>query len=384
VTLRSDPSKNAEVLGVLNAQADATRRMATGQISNFQQRLESLHSGGAGGFSNGITLNSASNVPRADSLADMHNGDQDPDRRYLVQPDAPGAPNTMAVASGQAGQPGGISIWTGGAINFGKTLAGSSDNGIDFTTSGLSVGADKQINSKLAVGLGVGYGHDLSDVGQNGSRSAVDSYNVAAYASYRPSDNVYTDALLGYQWLSFDAARYVTDNGNTVHGSRDGKQYFGSFSVGYEHRADDMLLTPYGRLDLARASLDGYTETGDSTYALAYQRQTVKTSTGTLGLLAQWEAKRDYGVWSPQLRAEFGHDMQGSSQAVMRYADLLNGPLYQATLTGQSRNHTMLGAGMALQTLRGWMIRAEYQNYLDNTSRDNQSILLGVEKKFGP
>ena len=110
----------------------------------------------------------------------------------------------------------------------------------------------------------------------------------------------------------------------------------------------------------------------------------MKTSTGTLGLLAQWAAKRDYGVWSPQLRVEFGHDMQGSSQAAMRYADSLSGPLYQATLLNQSRNHTMLGAGVALETTRGWLLRAEYQNYLDNTSKDNQSILLGVEKKFDP
>ena len=382
---RSDPSKNAEVLGVLDAQADATRRMATGQISNFQRRLESLHNGGVGGFSNGITMTSASSLRRPDSLAGMQDTIDNENKRYVVSPDSPAAPSAVTGATaGSGGAPGDIAFWTGGAVNFGKTQPGTSDNGIDFTTSGVSFGADKQVNSRLALGLGVGYGHDMSDVGQNGSRSSVDSYNIAVYGSYRPSDAWYVDALVGYQWLQFDARRFVTDDGNTVHGTRDGKQLFGSLSVGYEHRADDMLLTPYARLDLARAHLDGYTETGDSIYSLAYQRQTVKTSTGTLGLLAQWSAKRDYGVWSPQLRVEFGHDMQGSSLAAMRYADSLSGPLYQATLLNQSRNHTMLGAGIALETTRGWLLRAEYQNYLDNTSKDNQSILLGVEKKFDP
>ena len=385
VTPRSDPSKNAEVLGVLDAQADATRRMATGQISNFQRRLESLHNGGVGGFSNGITMTSASSLRRPDTLAGMQDTIDNENKRYVVSPDSPASPSAVAgSASGSGSAPGDIAFWTGGAVNFGKTQPGTSDNGIDFTTSGVSFGADKQINSRLALGLGVGYGHDLSDVGQNGSRSSVDSYNFAIYGSYRPSEAWYVDALVGYQWLQFDARRFVTDDGNTVHGTRDGKQLFGSFSVGYEHRTDDMLLTPYGRLDLARAHLDGYTETGDSIYSLAYQRQTVKTSTGTLGLLAQWAAKRDYGVWSPQLRVEFGHDMQGSSQAAMRYADSLSGPLYKATLLNQSRNHTMLGAGIALETTRGWLLRAEYQNYLDNTSKDNQSILLGIEKKFDP
>ena len=140
------------------------------------------------------------------------------------------------------------------------------------------------------------------------------------------------------------------------------------------------MLTPYGRLDVARATLDGYTETGDDVFALSYQGQTVKTSTGTLGLLTQWTVKRDYGAWTPQLRAEFGHDMQGSGQAVMRYADLLSGPLYQATLTGESRNHALLGVGITLQTLSGWSLKAEYQDQLDDTSGDNQSILFGVQK----
>lgn len=384
VTARSDPSKNAEVLGVLDAQADSTRRMATGQISNFQRRLESLHGGGSlGGFSNGITMTSASSLRNPDTLTGLQGAMDEQNKRYVVSPDAqPAAPRAMSSGVGAA--PGDIAFWTGGAVNFGKMQPGTSDNGIDFTTSGVSFGADKQVASKLTVGVGVGYGHDVSDVGQNGSRSSVDSYNFAFYGSYQPTEKTYIDAVIGYQWLQFDARRYVTDNGNTVHGSRDGKQLFGSFSIGYQHQTDDMLLTPYGRLDLARASLDGYTETGDSVFALDYQRQTVKTSTATLGVLAQWTAKRDYGTWAPQLRAEFGHDMQGSSQATMRYADLINGPLYQATLTGQSRNHTMLGAGVALQLTRGWLLRAEYQNYLDNTSKDNQSILLGVEKKFDP
>lgn len=384
VTPRSDPSKNAEVIGVLDAQADAARRMATGQISNFQQRLESLHSGtSASGFNNGITMTSASSLRNPQSLSEL--GEQQGMNRYRVQPDAGDTPQAPPSTTLQGGSlPGGVAVWTGGAVNFGKMQAGTSDNGIDFTTSGLSMGIDKAFSRDFAAGFGVGYGHDVSDVGKNGSRSALDSYNVAFYASYHPTNSVYVDALAGYQWLQFDARRYVTDDGNTVHGNRDGTQVFGSVSVGYEHQTDDMMLTPYGRLDIARAHLDGYTENGDSVYSLAYQGQTVKTSTGTLGLLAQWTFKEDYGVWSPQARAEFGHDMQGSNQATMRYADVLSGPLYQATLTNQSRNHTMLGVGVALQSLSGWLLRMEYQNYLDNTSSGNQSILLGVEKKFDP
>lgn len=381
VELRSDPSKDPEVTGVLDAQAEATHRMAMGQINNFQRRLESLHSGGGrGGLTNGITMSSASSLRRQPLARDGRQGMGSAGDPFLLPADS--AMNNPTVSGNAA--PGGVSFWAGGAVNFGKLQPGASDNGIDFTTSGLSLGADKQVSQALTLGMGAGYGHDISDIGRHGSRSAVDSYNVAVYGSYQPGESIYVDALAGYQWLQFDARRFVTDNGNTVHGSRDGKQWFASLSVGYQHQADDMMLTPYGRLDLARAALDGYTETGDGVFALRYQGQTVKTSTANLGLMAQWSVKRDYGMWTPQLRAEFGHDMQGASVATMRYADLLSGPLYQATLSRQSRNHTILGAGFTLQTYKGWSLRAEYQAQIDNTSRDNQSIQLGVQKALEP
>ncbi|EIL87785.1 outer membrane autotransporter barrel domain-containing protein [Rhodanobacter fulvus Jip2] len=384
VHLRSDPSKDAEVMGVLEAQAEATRRMAMGQIGNFQRRLETLHGGGShGGFTNGITMNSASSQRHIDTPFDigMRQGMGSAGEPFLAPTDA--TMTDRAVASDHEAPTDGVAFWTGGAVNFGKLQPGASSNGIDFATSGLSLGADKQVTEALTLGAGIGYGHDASDVGRH-SRSTVDSYNVAAYGSYRFGDSAYVDALAGYQWLQFGARRFVTDNGNTVRGSRDGKQWFASLAVGYLYQADNLQLTPYGRLDAAHATLDGYTETGDAVFALNYRGQAVKTSTGTLGLLAQWTVKSDYGMWAPQLRAEFGHDMQGSSIATMRYADLLSGPLYRATLARQARNHTLLGAGITLQTLKGWTLRAEYQNQLDSTSRDNQSILLGVQKALPP
>jgi len=387
VAPRSDPSKDAEVLGILDAQADATRRLALGQINNFQRRLESLHGGNVtSGFTNGISVVSGGGRNNRDPLTGlMRNGNNEDDwsRRYLVQQDAPANAQAGGTAGG-GGLPGDVSIWTGGAANFGTRELGGSSNGIDFTTSGLSVGADKQITESLAAGAGVGYGHDASDIGHHGSRSTVDSYNVAGYASYRPAASIYIDALIGYQWLSFDARRYVTDNGGMAYGSRDGTQVFGSFSLGYERQQDSWALSPYARLDLAHARLDAYTEQGGGIYALSYQRQTVDSSTGSLGLRGDFMIKRDYGVWMPRFRIEYQRDFEGGSQATMRYADLLTGPLYSATLNQQARNHTLLGLGVQLQTLRGLMLRLEYQNLLDNSSHDNQSILFGVEQKFQP
>ena len=68
----------------------------------------------------------------------------------------------------------------------------------------------------------------------------------------------------------------------------------------------------------------------------------------------------------------------------MRYADLLAGPLYRAEIGSQSRNHTMPGLGLQLQSHGGLMFRMEYQSLFDNSSRTNQSVPLGLEMPFNP
>ncbi|MDP0983526.1 autotransporter outer membrane beta-barrel domain-containing protein, partial [Klebsiella variicola] len=105
-----------------------------------------------------------------------------------------------------------------------------------------------------------GYGRDDTDIGDKGSSSKGESYTSVVYASYHPGDVFFIDGLAGYQWLNFDSLRYVTQNGNFVTGSRDGGQWLASVSAGARLQFDQWRITPYGRLDVAKATLGGYTE----------------------------------------------------------------------------------------------------------------------------
>lgn len=386
VTARPDPSKDPQVLGVLSAQADATRRMATGQIGNFQQRLEQLRNDApAAGFRNGITLASAS--ASAASIRPERERGRGPnaiDDLSAIDNAMPASQPDATPAVSPAGLlPGGLSVWTGGAVNFGKAGARRGDASTDFTTSGLSIGADTRIADGLILGAGLGYGRDDTDVGEASSAKA-DSYSAAVYASYRPTAAFFIDSLLGYQWLSLDSVRAVTNSNSRLLGNRDGRQWFGALSMGYILRRGDIQLTPYARLDAAQASLDAFTERGDAIQALHYQAQTVTTRTASAGALAQFTLKRDYGIWAPQLRAEYGRDLQGASSAWMTYADLVGsgGTVYRANLLQRSRDHGLLGGGLGLQTLGGWNLLLEYQLQLESELGNTQSVRFGLEKKF--
>jgi outer membrane autotransporter protein len=379
ITPRSDPSRDPEVLGLLNSQADATRRFATAQIANFQQRLESLHQGAVGAFSNQLSFSSASDRHRA--LARRQADDpNDPTRRYLIDPRDP-VPERSAPAEASE-MPAYWSVWAGGAVNFGSTDRSQTSRGEDFTTSGVSVGADHAFSPELAAGAGIGYSHDSTDIGHHGTRNRGDGYSAALYASYHPEAAIYLDALIGYQRLSFDSRRYVTDNGNLVNGSRDGHQWFGSLAAGYDVRRGELSISPYVRLDLARASLDAYSERGDAIYALDYHRQTVKTSTSSLGVHFDYRQQTAWGIVAPRLRLEYEHDFQGAGQAIISYSDLIGGPLYSARLSQYGQDRGLIGLGAALQTPGAWILRVEYQYQFSSGSLDGQSILLNLNKSF--
>ncbi|WP_139144303.1 putative Ig domain-containing protein, partial [Janthinobacterium lividum] len=214
VTARRDPSVDPEVIGLQAAQADAARRFASAQLSNFTQRLESLHGDGWGRSSFGLSLtppNDSGNPTAALARWQEQEADRvfgtavkpfmrkaslrQPDAGFSSErqqvdvsgatnglPDMPQRPDTQKQA---------LALWLGGAVDFGQHDVNGRDTGFRFRTNGVSVGGDYRLSDLATLGVGAGFSHDRSDVGQNGSRSTADSAVAAVYGSLRPSKGVF-------------------------------------------------------------------------------------------------------------------------------------------------------------------------------------------------
>ncbi|WP_162375604.1 autotransporter domain-containing protein [Ancylobacter sp. TS-1] len=61
------------------------------------------------------------------------------------------------------------------------------------------------------------FGH--ADVGENGTESRASAYSAALYGSYKLTDDLFIDALLGGSWLDFDSTRFVTADGSFAAGA---------------------------------------------------------------------------------------------------------------------------------------------------------------------
>ncbi|RZA35588.1 MAG: autotransporter outer membrane beta-barrel domain-containing protein, partial [Lysobacteraceae bacterium] len=220
-------------------------------------------------------------------------------------------------------------------------------------------------------------------VGDHGSRSEGKAYTAALYASYQPGGQFFVDGLMGYQDLSYQLRRYVSATGGLVQGSREGGQWFASVSAGADFRHGEHLqLTPYARLDLARATLDAYTEQGDALYALRFASMDVDTSTGNLGLRVDYRQKLSRGTFSPQLRLEYQHDFQGGDGATLGYADQLSGPFYRTGIEVFDRNRFLIGLGAQFSTEGGLSTRLEYRGVVGNSEESDHGLMFNLEKRY--
>ena len=394
---RTDAAQDAEVAGLATAQASAAQRFTTAQVTNFTQRLESLHGSGWGQSSFGLSL--ATDDTRKMARNSNGNGVADKvingnplssgmrtvglkaKRVAQAEPAASDLPDLPGATAEQARSP--WAFWVNGTISYGRERTGDADDRYRFTTNGISAGVDYRVNSWITVGTGLGISTDRSRVGNKGTRSNADSTVAVAYASMRPMQGVFVDALLGYGVLSFDSQRYITATGGMATGSRDGKQLFGSIATGLEFYRTDWMWSPYARLEFSQAKLDAYTEDGPATHALKYFDQTARSHKAVLGARAEGKVAVRWGHIMPQVRVEYARSFDEQNEAGLAYADLAaQGPAYTLRGRAMDTGRWTVGLGGRLLLRSGVELGVEYTTNIDQSNAYVGSLRLGLRVPF--
>jgi len=376
VMARADPSKDVEVIGIVNAQAEGARRFADAQLSNYGDRLRQLRRGGGNESSQGISLN----TPRSDDgTKDRRDPADATPLGFFTEPrrTRPAEPFNRVVAEKPV--PSRFGVWTAGQVDIGDTSGKSSGSARDFTTSGVSAGLDYRFNERLTAGIGLGYGRDRTDIGSNGTRSEGESWSIGTYASWRPIRNTYFEAVLGYGALSFDSKRYLTEDGGFANGSRDGQQVFGSVKAGYEISRDALYFTPYVGMDASWTKLDAFNERDGGSNSLRYGNQTVNSLVAVVGFEADYTYRFTGYTFTPNLKAEWRYDMANASDIDLNYIDWSGGPLFSLKGDGTVRNAVRLGLGFDVVLDQGLNLGLAY----NTTLGEGGAIRHGFNAKAG-
>ncbi|MHA6643712.1 autotransporter domain-containing protein [Mesorhizobium sp. A623] len=355
IAARADPTKDPEVVGLLTAQAEAAKKLTDDQITTITGRLESLHNEGYCNRQNAI---------------DFRLG-------YAAAGDNPDDHSKDGVTlSGKAKADCRWAIWGGGYVS----LADYDRDDINFssTSIGLTAGLDYRFTPSFVGGIAVGYGSEESSIGSHGTTSAAQAMSAALYASWHPNGGVFLDGIVGYQHLSYDSRRFVTDNGEFANGTRSGNQVFGSLTAGYEIRKDGFLIAPYVGVRGSHAVLSGFSETGGGIYGLSYGDQTVTSISSVVGVRAEYDIIKPWGVLTPSIRAEYRHDFVGDSDVSLGYTDV-GTKTYRAEIKGRGKDSVTVGVGLKAKVSKGWTIESTLSTTIGN---GKPSYRIGVQATY--
>ncbi|MDI9239079.1 autotransporter domain-containing protein [Lysobacter sp. LF1] len=349
---RPDPTRDNGVTGLLQAQVDASVRFAQAQQSNIHDRLRQVRSG-----------NNASGNNLSLSYASLGG------RQGLSVPLAQTTDDTLWPQ-----MPQGWGLWSAGTATFGDSGQGS----YGFRTDGITFGVDRVIGDNLLLGLAGSVATNDSDLDRSTSRMASDQRSLALYGLWRAGDNLFVDGLIATGSLDFDIRRYSQEANVIGTAQRDGDQWFGSLSFGYEHRNDGMTFTGYGRFNAQRSTLDAYREHGLGLYDLAYREQDVDNSTVAIGLEGSYlmgASVRPF--WS----AEYREALENKGEAAMNYVVFPNPTDYRFGMRSYNDHALSLAAGIDMQLGSGWQLSFLFGHEQARNATDSNTF--GARIQYG-
>jgi outer membrane autotransporter protein len=258
-------------------------------------------------------------------------------------------------------------LWSAGVFDFGDLQTNGSYSN-HFTTSGVTIGADRKLSNGLTLGLAIGGGIDYNALGTDGTDSSAVSYGATAYASYALAPHTFVDVNASYALIRFALNRQSSDGDTMLKGERQGSDAFGSLTVTQDVKLANWKLSPYGRLEAIDIHLNPYSEKGSSVWALSYNSVESASVNGVVGARIGYPIAMGWGTLSPMARLEYSHAFGGGYSQSLAYASL---PTSNYTIDGEPLVSDLYTVGL--------MLKAEVANEL---SLDLEYSFSGSGPKF--
>ncbi|WP_083199362.1 autotransporter domain-containing protein [Rhizobium sp. AC44/96] len=353
VSARPDLAVDADLVGLLLAQAEAARRLADNQIDNVEEHLKSLR--GRRCLENSLAV----------SLTDGSQGQ------------APASAN--AGCSLLAG--GDLAFWSGGSITFGNASTTEAGN-IDYATASLSLGLDYRLTENVIGGIAIGFSQDRSDVVGQGTASANKAASATLYGIYQPGGGLFLEGLVGTGLLTFESLRTTSVTGRQAEANRSGRQVYAAITGGYDYRIDDVFISSYGRFSGSHSLLDKVEESSAGWENAVIGSQNADGLTATFGLTLGYDIALETAILTPELTLDFSHDFMRDGDTIVTYAD--SGWPIDYVVAGSSHNRDRLtvGFGLTLATSDAGTMTARYSATLDHDGLQSQRINIDLSKRF--
>lgn len=312
-----------ELLG----QTTLSTRVTNGQFNNIAGRLNALRLGGA----------SASLGGRVAAMDPYDPGRNTP---ALVSFSEDSRGLSGGAASGDIDIAGSRLGWfLEGSFNTGDRDQSASEDGFDFDSTSFTLGLDYILDSGV-IGISIGVDDYQADFDNavlvSGGDIEVEGTSGSVFGAFYRG-NFFFDAIVSFGNLDTDTTRivqYASNNPNcmpvacpgendVMEGETDGDFLAGGASVGFDVNRGRWDISTTLSIAYRDIDIDGYTETdaAGGGLELSFADQTIESFRSILGIAFTGNFSRDFGVLSPQFRAEWHHEFQDKPQVLIaKYA----------------------------------------------------------------
>ncbi|MBY6204259.1 autotransporter domain-containing protein [Halomonas denitrificans] len=293
-----------------------------------------------------------------------------------------------------------LGVFLQGDIDLGERDGDAFENGYDFDSWNLLLGADYRFTDDVIAGGSVSYGKVGIDHDGDRGETDVDQWALSLYAGWQISERWFLDGLVSYGKSDFDLERNVsyTDLGGrftSVHeADTDGDQLFVGLNTGYTWNRGGWRFGPVASVTYIDGSIDGYTEAslaGSEAWNFRVGDRDIESFRVSAGAQVDYVINTDFGVLIPGLRVSYVMETEDENENIA--LRLINNPFDEATLVSdpisidvQARDDAFFDASFNLSAqfpmgFSGFFSYNFYSAY-DDFSKDAFTIGIRWDKPF--
>ena len=335
---------------------DASINSANVQADNLERRMEEIRGGSTGCSTDGLHLTNSHG---------MMGGGADP--KQAIGKD--GKELSAAPLSERWG------FFINGSGELVDEESTAIARGMNFTTGGISTGADYRLGDHAAAGVTAGYSNTSTDGRGNGCVK-TDSGKLGLYGTLFDY-GFFLNGALGGGLNSYDTKRETL--GGNARGDATGTDFNALLGTGYTYRTGRLSAGPIASARYSWVGIDGFTENG-SLAPLRFVNQSEESLKSTAGLQTSYVFTVGKMTITPEVRAQWQREYLEQSRSIG--ASFLPGGKFSVYGPKSGRDSLLLDAGVNVQLSPRVGV---YSFYTDDLGRQNycsHSVNGGVKMSF--
>jgi len=206
------------------------------------------------------------------------------------------------IGADDAGAPqvGKLGGFFSGSYDYGNRKTENADSGVNYNIGTFALGVDDVVAPGVALGAALGYGTDNGTI-NGGGKVGANAYQLGAYATFF-QPNFYMNVKFAYGFDDYNNSRPGAVGGNLT-AKPSGTTYEFGTALGYLLHAGQVTYGPVAGINVARAHLAEYTESGDPALTQSVEAQDFDRVVGDLGVAVSMPLQLGSVVLQPRVSA---------------------------------------------------------------------------------